>query len=200
MKKRKRTFGEKINFKSLSCAPINELGVVYLFGVLHDALDFKIESIQAGFPDCIARRQVSQDRWEELRIEFEFDSYSFVKHKHDPDGVDMIVCWKHNWKECPEHIEIIELSKLINSLESISSEIAHDEKKLTAYNKFTREKRLEGYTFKEIAVLWQQNKNETEKQKTVKSNNDSTTWKEFCKIKRKEGLSFKEISELWRAK
>jgi len=56
MKKRKRTFGEKINFKSLSCAPINELGVVYLFGVLHDALDFKIESIQAGFPDCIARR------------------------------------------------------------------------------------------------------------------------------------------------
>ena len=62
MKKRKRTFGEKINFKSLSCAPINELGVVYLFGVLHDALDFKIESIQAGFPDCIARRQVSQDR------------------------------------------------------------------------------------------------------------------------------------------
>ena len=29
-----RVFGNKINFKSLSCAPVNELGVVYLFGVL----------------------------------------------------------------------------------------------------------------------------------------------------------------------
>jgi hypothetical protein len=62
----KRIFGKKINFKSLSCAPVNELGVVYLFGVLHDSFDFKIESIQASFPDCIARRQISRDKWEEL--------------------------------------------------------------------------------------------------------------------------------------
>lgn len=41
---RKRVFGDKISFKSLSCAPVNELGVVYLFGVLHDTFDFRIES------------------------------------------------------------------------------------------------------------------------------------------------------------
>ena len=56
---RKRVFGDKIGFKSLSCAPVNELGVVYLFGVLHDTFDFRIESIQSEFPDCIARRRVS---------------------------------------------------------------------------------------------------------------------------------------------
>ena len=68
---RKRVFGDKIGFKSLSCAPVNELGVVYLFGVLHDTFDFKIESIQSGFPDCVARRKKGQNRWEEVRIEFE---------------------------------------------------------------------------------------------------------------------------------
>ena len=65
---RKRLFGDKIAFNSLSCAPVNELGVVYLFGVLHDTFDFKIESIQSGYPDCLARRKIGNNRWEEVRI------------------------------------------------------------------------------------------------------------------------------------
>ena len=113
---RKRVFGDKVQFKSLSCAPVNELGVVYLFGVLHDTFDFKIESIQAGFPDCVARRRIGPNRWEEVRIEFEFDSRSFMAHGHDSTGVDVIVCWRHNWLECPEHIEVLELSRVIKQL------------------------------------------------------------------------------------
>ena len=101
-KARKRFFGNKINFKSLSCAPVNELCVVYLFGVLHEAFDLKIESIQAGFPDCIARRKIGSNKWWEIRIEFEYDSRSFLAHKHDPDKVHMIVCWVHSWKDCPD--------------------------------------------------------------------------------------------------
>ena len=46
-RQKKRIFGDKINFKSLSCAPVNELGVVYLFGVRHDTFDFKIESVHS---------------------------------------------------------------------------------------------------------------------------------------------------------
>lgn len=53
--------------------------------MLHDAFDFKIESIQSGFPDCIARRYMGSERWEELRIEFEFKSRTFLEHKHNPD-------------------------------------------------------------------------------------------------------------------
>ena len=41
------------------------------------------------------------------RIEFEFESRNFRDHGHPPDGCDIIVCWRHNWAECPEHLEII---------------------------------------------------------------------------------------------
>ncbi len=155
--KRKRVFGDKINFKSLSCAPVNELGVVYLFGVLHDTFDLKIESIQAGFPDCIARRKIKNNRWEEVRIEFEFDSKSFKAHDHDPNRADMIVCWNHNWKNCPEHIEVIELSSVLGDAEEIDNQIK-TRKKLTDWQKFAQEKRFEGLDFKEIAKLWKKKK------------------------------------------
>jgi hypothetical protein len=155
--KRKRVFGDKINFKSLSCAPVNELGVVYLFGVLHDTFDLKIESIQAGFPDCVARRKIKNNRWEEIRIEFEFDSKSFKAHGHDPNKADMIICWNHNWKNCPEHIEVIELSSVLGDAEEIDNHIK-TRKKLTDWQKFAQEKRLEGLDFKEIAKLWKKKK------------------------------------------
>jgi len=156
---RKRVFGDKVQFKSLSCAPVNELGVVYLFGVLHDTFDFKIESIQAGFPDCIARRRIGPNRWEEVRIEFEYDSRSFVAHGHAPTGVDVIVCWKHNWSDCPKEIEIIELSTLLSDAEQINTQIKR-EKKLTAWQAFCQQKRLEGVRFAEIARLWKKEKDE----------------------------------------
>ena len=155
--KRKRVFGDKVQFKSLSCAPVNELGVVYLFGLLHDTFDFQIESIQAGFPDCIARRKIGANRWEEVRIEFEYNSRSFVSHGHDPEGVDVIVCWNHNWRECSKEIEVIELSSLPGEAEQIDTEIK-TKKKLTAWQKYCRQKRLEGLDFAEIARLWKTEK------------------------------------------
>ena len=97
----RRVFGDLVNFKSLARAPVNELGVVYLFGVLHEAFDFQIESIQAGFPDCIARRKIGEGRWQELRIEFEYESKTFLTHRHDPALVDMIICWKHQLASMP---------------------------------------------------------------------------------------------------
>lgn len=154
---RKRVFGDKVQFKSLSCAPVNELGVVYLFGVLHDTFDLKIESIQAGFPDCIARRRIGPNRWEEVRIEFEYDSRSFVAHGHDPAGVDLIVCWKHNWSDCPKSIEVIELSTSLGDAERIDRQIK-TEKKLTSWQAFCQQKRLEGVGFAEIAKLWKEKK------------------------------------------
>ena len=150
---RKRIFGDKVAFKSLSCAPVNELGVVYLFGVLHETFDFKIESIQSGYPDCIARLKVGKNRWEEVRIEFEYDSRSFKSHGHDPSGVDLIICWKHNWKECPKEIEVIELSSLLVDAEQIDSQIKQ-KKALTEWQLFAQEKRLEGLSFTEIAQFW----------------------------------------------
>ena len=160
--RRKRVFGDKINFQSLSCAPVNELGVVYLFGVLHETFALKIESIQAGFPDCIARRKIKQNRWEEVQIEFEFDSKFFEVHGHDPNRVDMIVCLEHNWKDCPKHIEVIELSSVLGDAEEFDDQIK-TKKELTDWQKFAQEKRLEGLDFKEIAKLWKKTKLEKPK-------------------------------------
>jgi hypothetical protein len=155
---RKRVFGDKVEFKSLSCAPVNELGVEYLFGVLHETFDFRVESIQAGFPDCIARRRIALNRWEEVRIEFEYESRSFVAHGHDPNGVDVIVCWHHNWKQCPKQIEIIELSTMLGDVEQIDTQIK-TQRKLTACQEFCQKKRLEGVgSFAEIAKLWKAEK------------------------------------------
>jgi len=192
MTKQKRYYGEKMNFRSLSCAPVNEQGVVYLFGVLHDTFDFKIESIQTGFPDCIARRKITEEKWEELNIEFEFESKSFKKHNHDPDKTDMIICWRHNWEDCPDDIEVIELKSMLDELSDVNNEITGNNKKLTEYQKFCQEKRLQGYTFKEIAPIWRKRKEKGKEEKPL------TEYQKFAQEKRLEGKSFKEISKLWK--
>jgi hypothetical protein len=92
-------FGAPINFRGLQHAPINEQGVVYLFGMVGYELGFRVEAIQSGFPDCEAKRCIatSTNRWQRVRIEFEFKSSNFRDHGHDPSGCDMIVCWEHDW-------------------------------------------------------------------------------------------------------
>ena len=194
-KRKRRVYGKSINFKSLSCEPINEHGVVYLFGVLHNVFDFKIESIQAGFPDCTARRKIGGDRWEDVSIEFEFKSKSFLAHKHDPDKVDIIVCWEHNWPKCPKHIEVIELKSLISKMETISEDIK-EPSKLTAYQALSREMRLKGKSFEEISRMWKREKTRRTKDKVA----GYSEWQLFCRENRMKGKSFKQIAGLWRKK
>ena len=75
-----------------------------------------VEAVQTGFPDCEAKRQVGPNNWQRVRIEFEFESRNFRDHGHPARGCDVIVCWRHNWDECPEDIEVVELSSMIKSL------------------------------------------------------------------------------------
>jgi hypothetical protein len=51
-----------------------------------------------------------------VKAEVEVFSRSFQEHQHDPKGCDMIICWVHNWPECPEWIEVIELSKIVGQI------------------------------------------------------------------------------------
>jgi hypothetical protein len=94
--------------------PINENGVLYLFGTVSERLCFVVTLIQGAFPDCYAMRLVDVDRWQPVRIEFEYESRNFLRHLHDPSQCDIIVCWKHNWPECP--LEVIELSKIVGEI------------------------------------------------------------------------------------
>jgi hypothetical protein len=105
----RRRYGPVLNFRGLRHAPINEQGVVFLFGMLAAELGFVVESIQGGFPDCDAKLRRKEGTFEGVRIEFEFKSSEFERHGHDPAGCDFIICWQHDWPKCP--LPVIELSK-----------------------------------------------------------------------------------------
>ena len=109
-------FGNPIDFRGLRHEPVNEQGVVFLFGMVARELGYLVEAIQSGFPDCEAKRQVSHGQWQPVQIEFEYASKNFVEHGHDPDNCDVIVCWKHNWQECPENLEVLVLSDELKTL------------------------------------------------------------------------------------
>ena len=95
----------------LAHGPTNELGVLFLFGTVAAQLGFVVTWIQcSGFPDCEAMILVGDEKWQRIRIEFEYESRNFLKHMHDAKECDLIVCWKHNWPECP--LEVLELSTM----------------------------------------------------------------------------------------
>ncbi len=91
--------------------PVNELGVVLLFGMYHMDLGFPyIIKIQQTFPDMIAL----DDEGNYCRIEFEYRSSTFLEHKHDPNGCDYIVCWIDDLEEqSPIKDKIISLKEEI---------------------------------------------------------------------------------------
>lgn len=110
------TYGNPIDFRGLRHEPVNEDGVVFLFGMVARELGYLVEAVQAGFPDCEAKRQVQAGKWQRVRIEFEYESRNFRDHGHPPEGCDVIVCWRHNWAECPPHLEVVELRSVIATL------------------------------------------------------------------------------------
>jgi hypothetical protein len=73
-------------------------------------LGYVVTLLQAEFPDCEALRQVKEDKWQPTKIELEWESRNFLVHGHKVDGCNMIVCWRHNWPECP--LEVLELSTM----------------------------------------------------------------------------------------
>ncbi len=109
-------YGQPMDFRGLRHEPVNEQGVVLLFGIVAKELGYTVEAVQSGFPDCEAKRQIAPQRWQRVHLEFEFESRNFRDHGHSLTGCDVIVCWRHNWPDCPPHIEILELSSLIKSL------------------------------------------------------------------------------------
>jgi Homing endonuclease associated repeat len=107
-------FGAPINFRGLQHAPVNEQGVVFLFGLVSRDLGFLVESVRTSYPDCEGKRCVDpkRDRWQRVRIEFEFYSSNFKDHGHDPAGCDVVVCWEDDWAGCP--VEVVELRSEIS--------------------------------------------------------------------------------------
>lgn len=83
--------------------PRNEQGVVVLFAETAQVNGWEFTDISVSFPDAILSK--NGELW---NTEFEFLSSNFLEHKHDHRRCDLIVCWRHDYPECP--IPVIELS------------------------------------------------------------------------------------------
>lgn len=104
--------GERIDLPILNYAPLNEKGVILLFGYyLQDLGISHVEEIKSGFPDAIAMQSIGNGKYKRIKIEFEYKSSSFLAHKHNIDDCDMIICWIHDWQDCP--LQVIELSTVL---------------------------------------------------------------------------------------
>jgi hypothetical protein len=108
-------FGPSINFKWLNLhhEPLNEQGVVLVFGMLCERLGFRVKGVRSLFPDCAAERRV-KGKMQEVKIEFEYKSQNFALHKHNKNDCNLIVCWENDWVDCP--IEVLCLKDEIEKM------------------------------------------------------------------------------------
>ena len=122
---------EVINFRGLIHNPVSPEGVIFLFGMVAPDLDIYIEEARAEFPRFAGKRYTGEG-WEAVSIEAELNSSDFKKQGYDPDKCDILVCWEHDWPDCP--LEVIELKEKIKSLPNPATEApdAHNEDVLNA--------------------------------------------------------------------
>ena len=107
---RMATRPERLPNAIMDAAPVNEMGVVCLFTDWARKHGVRIESIQSAFPDCIAWMKAG-GREQRVRIEFEFKSRNFRTHRHAASQCDWIVCWEHDWADCPARLHVLELRR-----------------------------------------------------------------------------------------
>lgn len=112
-KKKPKFLGEPVRFRGLKFAPVNETGVAFLFGMVGHELGFVVEALRTESPDCEGKRclDTTNDQWEQVKIDFEYKSSDFQKYDTDENESDLVVCWIHDWEECP--IEVLELQAVI---------------------------------------------------------------------------------------
>jgi hypothetical protein len=107
---------EVINFRGIIYEPTNENGVQDVFNAAKEDLGFKIESRPTQFPDMIAIRKTEKGSFR-VKIEFEYLSSHYQQHRHPVDEHNLIiVCWIHDWTNCPSNLEVIELKSRIKTL------------------------------------------------------------------------------------
>lgn len=84
--------------------------VIFLFGYLFRFFKFEgLPEFHNIFPDA----QIELNG-ELLFIEFEVWSSDFERHKHNKEMCNLIVCWRHDWDECPDSIDVVALEDFWN--------------------------------------------------------------------------------------
>jgi hypothetical protein len=105
--------------------PSNENEVRILFGLVMPYLGEAFEELGFGGSECYLDEFSDGDPdcilvvdGKKVGTEFEFESYTFHEHGHDPKKCDLIVCWKHTWINYPKKLKILELSTFLKKLDN----------------------------------------------------------------------------------
>ncbi|MDD3474366.1 MAG: hypothetical protein PHP08_00500 [Candidatus Dojkabacteria bacterium] len=97
-----------------------EMEMLFIIGVMWSEISQNLGLVSITeinphkFPDIVALRK-RNNITSKVNIEIERTSYDFLIHEHPIDKCDMIICWNHNWIECPEYIEVVEMSKIMEN-------------------------------------------------------------------------------------
>lgn len=173
--------GNPVNFRGLIYSPVNEQGVVYLFGLISEDLNIRVESIQQGYPDCTAILYRGKGKWKRITIEFEYQSSNFITHNHDPKGIDMIVCWvddltdEQKKKGGIDQVDIKELKSLIDTPEVPNKKLKEPEVSTSENTKFDLQYHLErGNVNKDTQELFK-------KLRKSIMDIDPDIWDKYCK-------------------
>jgi len=76
--------------------PTNEQETIALFAQLAEEMGYHFKKMGTRCPDAILVKDGKT-----IRVEFEYTSMNFKRHKHNPEDVDLVICWIDDWLECP---------------------------------------------------------------------------------------------------
>ncbi len=130
----------KVNTQVMRDVKLSEMVVTFITGQIWGKIAqrlnlVRIEEIYSNkYPDMIALKKNDDESLKNINIEFESISSNFKRHNHPTDKCDVLICWKHDWVDCPKNIEIIELCDMMNEnvfiqdkiKESINKDVKND--------------------------------------------------------------------------
>ena len=83
---------------ALQTCPPQEVEVRERLAILNEVFGLYDTMVSVGeFPDLVIETRTG----ERLRAEVETKSSHFRYHGHDPEGCDLVICWEHDWADCP---------------------------------------------------------------------------------------------------
>lgn len=108
------------NFEGICRAPETEQETIVLFSKLSQHLKMKIEAVGTRFPDALVRVKEGK-KWVTKPAEFEVYSSVFEAHGHleqmkKGKECDLIICWKNDWENKPENLQVIELRRELEEI------------------------------------------------------------------------------------
>jgi len=107
--------GKELKRYGMMYEPTTEDEVIVLFSKIHERLGFTfIKIARKAYPDCICIDKNNN----EIKIEFEYNSCSFKSHLGKENECNLVVCWEHDFIECP--IKVISLKEFIKNDNIIS--------------------------------------------------------------------------------